>query len=129
MRRPPIQQIYRYLHTAWGPRGWWPADSDLEMMVGAILTQNTAWTNVEKAIERLNQAGALRFRRLHEAPIDEVATVFTRSLPHRAPLFNQYHALIVELGKNHCRVRPDCASCPLRSLLPRGGPVGDQDIP
>jgi endonuclease-3 related protein len=40
---------------SYGPQNWWPADSPFEVMVGAVLTQNTAWINVEKAIENLNQ--------------------------------------------------------------------------
>lgn len=46
-------QIYNLLLTAYGKRSWWPAKTDFEMMVGAILTQNTSWTNVEKAITNL----------------------------------------------------------------------------
>ncbi len=46
-------QIYNLLLTAYGKRSWWPAKTDFEMMVGAILTQNTSWTNVEKAIVNL----------------------------------------------------------------------------
>ncbi|HCQ89529.1 MAG TPA: endonuclease [Clostridium sp.] len=46
-------QIYNLLLTAYGKRSWWPAKTAFEMMVGAILTQNTSWTNVEKAIANL----------------------------------------------------------------------------
>ncbi|MDD2433378.1 MAG: endonuclease, partial [Clostridia bacterium] len=45
-----LMKIYDLLLKAYGPRKWWPAETAFEMMVGAILTQNTAWTNVEKAI-------------------------------------------------------------------------------
>lgn len=54
-----LMAVYRRLHAAHGPQDWWPGDSDFEIMVGAVLTQNTAWTNVEKAIANLKAAGAL----------------------------------------------------------------------
>ena len=47
------RQVYATLDTAYGPQGWWPAQTPFEVMVGAVLTQNTAWTNVERALERL----------------------------------------------------------------------------
>ena len=54
-----IPQIYKQLLAAHGPQHWWPGDSRFEIMVGAVLTQNTAWTNVERAIDNLKQARAL----------------------------------------------------------------------
>ncbi|MBN2720672.1 MAG: endonuclease III domain-containing protein [Proteobacteria bacterium] len=48
-----LADIFGRLLEAYGPQHWWPADSSFEMMVGAVLTQNTAWSNVEKAMERL----------------------------------------------------------------------------
>ena len=51
--------VYRRLHATHGPQHWWPGDSAFEIMVGAVLTQNTAWTNVEKAIANLKAAQAL----------------------------------------------------------------------
>lgn len=49
----PFVEVYQVLDHHYGPQGWWPADDPFEIMVGAILTQNTAWTNVEKAINQL----------------------------------------------------------------------------
>ena len=51
--------LYQRLRDAYGPQHWWPADTAFEVMVGAVLTQNTAWTNVEKAIINLRRAGKL----------------------------------------------------------------------
>ncbi|MBN2797112.1 MAG: endonuclease [Clostridia bacterium] len=48
-----MHKIYELLYEAYGPQNWWPADSVEEMMVGAVLVQNTAWTNVEKSLEAL----------------------------------------------------------------------------
>jgi len=56
---PELRSIYRRLLTRFGPQLWWPGDTPFEICVGAILTQNTAWTNVEKAIARLDAADAL----------------------------------------------------------------------
>lgn len=54
-----LKEIYQRLYNAYGPQYWWPADTPFEIMVGAILTQNTAWINVEKAIQNLKQAESL----------------------------------------------------------------------
>ncbi|MFQ5754677.1 MAG: endonuclease III domain-containing protein [Acidiferrobacterales bacterium] len=54
-----MRGTFERLFAAYGPRGWWPGDSIFEIMVGAVLTQNTAWTNVEKAISNLRHAKAL----------------------------------------------------------------------
>lgn len=51
--------VYRRLLAAYGPQGWWPADTPFEIVVGAVLTQNAAWTNVEYALEHLRAAEAL----------------------------------------------------------------------
>jgi len=48
-----LLSVFRALHAAYGPQHWWPAETPFEVMLGAILTQNTAWTNVERAIARL----------------------------------------------------------------------------
>jgi endonuclease III related protein len=59
--RPPrrVRVIYERLHAAYGPQGWWPADTRFEILVGAVLTQNAAWTNVEYALDHLRAAAAL----------------------------------------------------------------------
>ncbi len=54
-----LRALYQRLYHAYGPQHWWPADSAFEIMVGAILTQNTAWTNVTRAIQNLQAANAL----------------------------------------------------------------------
>jgi len=48
-----IKKIYRLLEKRFGDLGWWPADSDFEVIIGAVLTQNTSWSNVKKAIGEL----------------------------------------------------------------------------
>lgn len=219
-RPAPLRAVYRTLYKAWGPQHWWPGRTRLEIIVGAILTQNTAWTNVEKAIRRLRQERALNLpalrvastarlagwirpagyfnvkaRRLKSfvefvyashggrlerlfaqrdaelrqallsvngvgpetadsillyaaqrpffvadaytrrvlirhgwirgrATYDEMAAFMTAHLPRDVALYNEFHALIVRLGKYHCRPAPRCETCPLRRWLPPGGPGG-----
>ncbi|MBX3733393.1 MAG: endonuclease III domain-containing protein [Verrucomicrobiae bacterium] len=66
----PIEGLYRLLRERFGHQGWWPAETPLEVCVGAILVQNTAWTGAERAISRLKRAGALRSARaLHAVPV------------------------------------------------------------
>jgi len=54
-----LTQMYTVLRKEFGPQNWWPAQSPFEVVVGAVLTQNTNWSNVEKAIENLKRRGAL----------------------------------------------------------------------
>jgi endonuclease-3 related protein len=68
-----IKSVYQKLHNAYGPQQWWPADSRFEVMVGAILTQNTAWVNVEKAIINLKQASALSVEVILDSSHEELA--------------------------------------------------------
>ncbi len=207
-----LEHIYALLFERFGKRHWWPADSPFEVIVGAVLTQNTAWTNVEKAIANLKAAGVLSTDRLHSLAVAEVARlirpsgfynqkakrlkavveylmdrykgsidamgekntaelrdellsikgigretadsillyacckpvfvvdsytyrvlsrhgladermtydslqqIFMDNLEHDVMVFNEYHALIVELAKRHCRTQPRCDDCPLSEL-------------
>lgn len=70
---PTFYQIYRTLLRAYGPQHWWPGDSAFEVMVGAILTQNTSWLNVEKAIRNLKQEKALSATALVSMPHGHLA--------------------------------------------------------
>lgn len=211
---PPLLKVYQALFERWGPQHWWPGRTRLEVIVGAILTQNTAWSNVEKAIRNLRRNRALNLQVLHESRIselagwirpagyfnikarrlksfvntiqqsfdgnlrklfalgtpelrdfllnvngigpetadsillyaarrpvfvvdaytrrflirhqwlnpnssyDDIAYLMKSAVPCDIQLYNEYHALIVRLGKEHCRTRPDCAGCPLQRWLP-----------
>jgi endonuclease III related protein len=156
--------------AAFGPQNWWPGDSPFEIMVGAVLVQNTAWRNVERAIKKLRDAGVMEPRALYALPPAELAelirpagyyqvktrrlrnllqfiverydgsldTMFSTSLdtlrkellffesalPPHARLYNEYHALLVRVGKDYCRrSEARCEECPLAELLPTGGPA------
>jgi endonuclease-3 related protein len=215
------QLLFRYysaLRGRFGPQQWWPARTRLEVILGAILTQNTAWHNATLALRNLRQAGLLSWQglrraglpslearvrpagfyrqkartirdfvdwlsrhhagslyRLFSLPAEElrgqllslrglgpetvdaillyaaerplfVADAYTRRvlarhglvsaaadyhktqeflhahLPRDASLFNEFHALLVEVGKKHCKPHsPRCAGCPLEEFLPSGG--------
>ena len=66
MRRASPHQIYRILFARFGPQHWWPARTPFEVIIGAILTQNTAWTNVEKAITNLRSRQLLSVKAMGE---------------------------------------------------------------
>ncbi len=207
--RRELMQVYRRLYRHYGNLHWWPGETPLEISVGAILTQNTAWSNVEKAIRHLKEnqvlsVGALgrlslgqlaqliksagyfnvKARRLknfisflqgrysgslnkmfglntsrlreellsvngtgpetadsillyaaekpvfvidaytkrifsrhgvmtYEKSYDDFQRLFMKHLPPDVSLYNQYHAMLVYVGKDFCHTRPSCESCPL----------------
>ncbi len=207
-----LRAFYEALLEAYGPQQWWPGQTRTEIAVGAILTQNTNWKNVERAIDNLRAAGCLDWAALRDveparlaelirpagyynlktrrlknlvnwlwtehdgdfdsltrmAPdelrdqllsingvgpetadsillyaldvptfvvdaysarvaqrhgligedftYDELKALFEDNLPDEAPLYNEYHALIVAVGKQHCKPRPLCEGCPLEGF-------------
>jgi endonuclease-3 related protein len=216
-----LTDVYGRMFEAFGPQHWWPGEGRFEMMIGAMLTQNTSWRNVERAIDNLRQADLLEPHALYAVPLEELEEllrpagyfrvkarrlrnllqflverydgsldamfqtalpelrgqllevhgigpetadsillyagfmpsfvvdtythrIFARhgwigfdadydqiqdyiqgELPADVPLYNEFHALLVRVGKDHCRKsKPQCAACPLRELLPPGGPLG-----
>ncbi len=212
-----LRAVYRRLLTAYGPQHWWPGDTPFEVMIGAVLTQNTAWVNVERAIANLRAADALSPQAIAAAPHGRLAAwlkpsgyfnlkagrlqafcrwylevggydalaawetaalrhallavhgigpetaddmllyaferpvfvvdAYTRRLLTRlgmlegevgyerlrgalesalgadVALFNEFHALVVEHAKRHCRRRPRCAECPLMAGCHAAAPV------
>jgi len=215
-----IRAFYKALFDAYGPQGWWPAETPFEVVVGAILTQNTAWKNVERAIENLKREGVLSAAALHaldterlgetirpagyyrikagrlknfiavlvdgfggdldrlfalptgplretvlgvsgigpetadsivlyaagrpvfvvdaytarilhrhgmvdsDATYEDLQSLMQGSLPDDVGMLKEYHALLVEVGKRHCKKRaPECCGCPLRQYLEEGQPV------
>lgn len=209
---PVLSELFYRLSEEYGPQHWWPAQTQEEIVVGAILTQNTAWTNVVRAIANLRAAGALNFAALRDLPqsrmeelirpsgtyrvkaarlkafveylwqyhegqlesllagdVEEararlltihgigpetadaillyaggratfVVDAYTRrvfrrhkliepsagyesirafvhrDIPPQAHTYNEFHALLVEVGKRHCRTRARCTGCPLADL-------------
>jgi endonuclease-3 related protein len=206
-----VKKIFKKLVKHFGPQHWWPADSPFEVIVGAILTQQTSWKNVEKAIASLKRAKKLSARAIlntsdrelqmlvrssgyyrqkakklkifckffldkyhgnittlkrHPASItrtqllslwgigretadsillyaldkpvfvvdaytvrigervglfksdgyEHVRGYFESNLKRSVPLYKEYHALLVELGKKYCETGPMCGGCPVRKL-------------
>src|SRR5947209_19514661 len=68
-------QYYTALLSRYGPQNWWPARSRFEVIVGAYLTQNTNWSNVEKALLNLRRARRLSVSALRHTPINELETL------------------------------------------------------
>jgi endonuclease-3 related protein len=69
-----LRLIYHKLYSAFGPQHWWPAESSFEVMIGAILTQNTNWLNVEKAIQNLKKQKLLIPEKLYRLPQRRLAS-------------------------------------------------------
>ena len=67
-----IRAYYHTLFSAWGRQHWWPAQSRFEVIVGSYLTQNTAWTNVEKALGNLRQARLLTIGGIRRTPTSQL---------------------------------------------------------
>jgi endonuclease-3 related protein len=207
-----LTEIYELLYDVFGPQHWWPGETRFEIIAGAILTQNTNWANVERAISNLKSADLLDPHKIHqldtsqlaelirpagysnikakrlknfldwlfgnydgelsslenvdterlrvellsikgvgretadsillyafERPIfvvdaytariacrhgligpdadyEQLRELFESSLPQDIKLFNEYHALLVRLGKEFCRPKARCAECPLEKL-------------
>ncbi len=73
--RFPLLRYFQTAHDRLGPQGWWPGETPFEVCVGAILTQNTNWKNVEKAIANLKSRDLLDPRRLYALPVGELASL------------------------------------------------------
>jgi endonuclease-3 related protein len=71
-RSHQIRNYYHALFHAWGPQHWWPAESQFEVIVGAYLTQNTAWTNVERALTNLREARLLSISGIRRTTLAEL---------------------------------------------------------
>ncbi|KAB2836559.1 MAG: endonuclease III domain-containing protein [Candidatus Brocadia sp.] len=208
-----ILTIYQKMFDALGSQRWWPGETPFEIIIGAILTQNTNWSNVEKAIKNLKTAGKLSPEGIKNVPLAELATLirpsgffnvkarrvkafihwlfsryegslsrmfsqdlqalrnellsvkgigpetadsillyagnmptfvvdaythrifsrhgfiaeestyeemksfFEERLPKDVKLFNEYHALLVHIGKRYCKPKKACEPCPLRDFL------------
>lgn len=114
---PELIKIYRQLLDHYGPRNWWPADSPFEVAVGAILTQNTNWSNVEKAIANLCSADCLDCQKLCDLNRQELEALirpsgFFRQKAERLQLFCQY------LHVNHQGSLEKLLSQPLETARP-----------
>ncbi|EFL52098.1 HhH-GPD family protein [Solidesulfovibrio fructosivorans JJ]] len=100
-RRELFLAMHQAMLEALGPSGWWPADSAFEMAVGAILTQNTNWANVARAIDNLKAAGRFSAEALYALPVEELAELIRPAGYFRvkaARLRNLLALIVHELG-------------------------------
>ncbi|MGX9726492.1 MAG: endonuclease III domain-containing protein [Candidatus Electronema sp. VV] len=121
-----LRDIYARLLAHFGPQHWWPGDSPFEIMVGAVLTQNTNWQNVEKAIANLKAAGRLDPAQLAALPPEELAEVIRPAGYHnlKAARLKNLLALIEEQGGVEVLLAQPTAT--LRELLLRVKGVGPE---
>ena len=99
--RKALTGIYKKLYSNFGPQEWWPAKTSFEVMIGAILTQNTAWANVEKAIKNLKKEKMLSVNK-----IDSVSMAKLRSLIKPSGFYNEKAKKLktfVRFLKKHCK--------------------------
>jgi endonuclease-3 related protein len=103
-----LMKIYQTLYEAYGPRHWWPGETPFEVMVGAILTQNTSWKNVEKAIGHLKKKGVLNSEGIYKLRKSKMASLIKSSGYYRIKadrlktfvnfLFEEYNGNIEKMG-------------------------------
>ncbi len=74
-----VSKIYQTLYDFYGTQHWWPADSKLEIIIGAILTQNTAWQNVEKAVSNLKKRRLIDLKKLSKLPVSQIGKLIRAS--------------------------------------------------
>ena len=80
---PSLGVVYRRLVRRFGHAAWWPGESPFEVCLGAILVQNTSWTNVERALRGLRRAGRLSFAGLHPLSAPRIAGLIRSSGTYR----------------------------------------------
>ena len=95
-----LKDIYLRLSETYGPQHWWPAESPFEVMVGAILTQSAAWTNVEKAISNLKSAHLLSPSAIRNMSFSELAEHIKPSGYYNVKT-RKLKALVYWLGENY----------------------------
>ncbi len=93
-----VRAIYRTLARRWGPQHWWPAETAFEVIAGSILTQNTSWASVERALNSLRAAGALNPEGIRALPIAELERLVRSSgyFRQKASRLKQFVAYVDE---------------------------------
>ena len=74
-----LMEVYNLLYRRYGPQGWWPGDGPLDVVIGAILTQAAAWTNVEMAIANMKDAGCWSLQDIDRLPERELGAIIRPS--------------------------------------------------
>jgi endonuclease-3 related protein len=91
-----VRRMHDYLLEAYGPQSWWPAKTSFEVILGAYLTQNTAWKAVELSLTNLRTAGALTMEGLRAVPLDELQRLIRPSgfITRKAPALKAFVAML-----------------------------------
>lgn len=100
MTKDLLEEIYDRLLAAYGPQHWWPGETPFEVLVGAVLVQNTAWKNVERAIDNLRQADLMDARRLHAVPTEELQELVRPAGYYRVKA-KRLHSLLTFVVEEH----------------------------
>lgn len=95
-----LRRCYQALLEAYGPQGWWPGEGPFEVMVGAVLTQNTAWGNVERALGNLKAAGVFSPAGLYNLPQEELERLLRPAGTYRVKAA-RLRALLEYLFRRH----------------------------
>jgi endonuclease-3 related protein len=128
---PTITDLYQTLYARYGAQRWWPAETPFEVMVGAILTQNAAWQNVERAINNLKQSRLLTPEAILSADISSLAERLRPSgyFNIKAARLRNYCRWYLDQGGMGPLQQLDTASLRLELLLVKGvGPETADDI-
>jgi endonuclease III related protein len=95
-----LRLYYRTLYRAWGPQHWWPAETRFEVIVGAYLTQNTSWINVERALANLRAAGVLSVEAIRGLRLSKLERLIRPSGYFRQKA-KRLKTFVAYLDKNH----------------------------
>lgn len=121
-RKPSAPQRLRRMHdlllAAYGPQHWWPAETPFEVILGAYLTQNTAWKAVERSLANLRAGGALTLDGLRDLPLEDLQTLIRPSGFHtrKAPALRAFVAMLDQEFQGSLDL---LASTPTTTLRPR----------
>ena len=113
-----LRRMHDALATAYGPQHWWPAETPFEVILGAYLTQNTAWKSVERSLANLRAAGALTLDGLRAVSLNELQTLIRPSGFHtrKAPALK---AFVAVLDEEFAGSLDQLAATPTAALRPR----------
>lgn len=91
-----LRQMHDLLDSAYGPQHWWPAQTPFEVILGAYLTQNTAWKAVERSLDNLRQATAYTIEGLRALPLEDLQTLIRPSgfSTRKAPALKAFVAML-----------------------------------
>lgn len=113
-----LRGMYDDLFSAYGPQGWWPAETSFEVIVGAYLTQNTAWKSVERSLANLRSAGIVSFTALQSVPVDRLQELIRPSgfITRKAPAMKAFATMLETDFKGSLELM---ATSPTAVLRPR----------